>query len=313
MLFSISGLSFAEGGTKLRIGLLPVADAILLIAADEKGFFKKRGIEVELVMFQSAGEKDVVAMAGSLDGEFCEIISIIVQRASEKDFVVVATTSHTNPMRRMFGLVTSPKYSDLSIADLKDKELLNSKRSITDFLTDRFFEKMGLPGDYMKRRDVRKIPVRMQLLLSGQGYASLIPEPMLTLAESAGGKVLADDRDLDMPLASVALRGDLPSETIKAFQAALAEAVSFVNANPSETLRLMEKKNLIPPDIREEFKLPLFDPKVLPYKLPDRKLFDSYVEYLQGIEVLQGKQNPEGLPVPAYEEIIWNPDSKSFK
>jgi NitT/TauT family transport system substrate-binding protein len=289
----------------LKIGLLPVADTILIIAADEMGFFEKRGIDAELILFQSAVEKDAVAMSGSLDGHFCEIISVIVQRAAERDFKVAATTSHTNPKRRMFGLVTSPGHSDLGILDMEGKELLNSKRSITDFLTDVFFTKLDLPLDYMIRKDVRKIPVRMQLLLSNQGYATLIPEPMLTVAERAGGKVLMDDRVLDMPLATVALRGDLPDEIVIAFQGALSDAVAWINSNPEAGLELMEERNLIIPEIREGYVLPLFDPNDLPYRLPDRELFDRYVEYLKNIEVLEGEKNPKGLPVPSYEETIW--------
>jgi NitT/TauT family transport system substrate-binding protein len=305
----VSGLfigtkSFADN-IPLKIGLLPIADTILLIVADEKGFFKERGIDAELIPFQSAVEKDAVAMAGSIDGHFCEIISVIVQRASGKNFKVVATTSYTNPERRMFGLVTSPGHNNLSIKDLKGKDMLNAKRTITDFLTEVFFEKLGLPPDYMEIKDVRKIPVRMQLLLSDQSYATLIPEPMLTVAEKAGGKVLMDDRVLDIPLATVALRGDLEDTVVSAFQVAIADAVTWINHNPEESVDLMVQHNLITSEMRDSYLLPVFDPKVLPYKLPDKELFEKYIKYLKRIEVLKGEANPDGLPVPSYEDVIY--------
>ena len=187
---------------------------------------------------------------------------------------------------------------------------MDAKRSITDFLADVFFERAELPRDYMSRKDIRKIQVRMQLILSGQADAAIIPEPMLTLAEKSGGKVLLDDRGLNMPLSAVALRGDLPDATVEAFRSALSDAVSWINANPEEGVALMEWRGLIYPEAREGYELPVFDPAFLPYGLPDKDLYDRNVAYLQSIEVLQGLENPEGLEVPAYEEVVWSPKSK---
>ena len=288
----------------LKIGLLPVADTILLIVASTEGFFKARGVEVELVVFQSAVEKDAAAMSGSLDGHFCEIISAMVQVASGRNFKVMAITTHTSPERRMFGLVTSPGSAGASLGDLKGETILIAKQTITDFLTDIFWERAGFEESYMERQDVRKIPVRMQLLLSNQAQATLIPEPMLSIAEKAGGAVLLDDRSLDMPLATVALRGDLPEETVKAFQLAISDAIEWINANPGEGKAIMAARSLIPPDVVEGYVLPIFDPGVLPLKLPDQKLYDRYVAYLQKIGVFKGEANPEGLAIPAYEDVV---------
>jgi NitT/TauT family transport system substrate-binding protein len=289
----------------LKFGLLPVADTILLIGAKEKGFFRERGLAVELVTFQSAPEKDAVAMSGELDGHFCEIISVIVQRASGKDFRAVAATSRTDPEKRVFGLVTSPGNAGLSLADLRGKDLLVARRTITDFLADVFWEDLGFPPDYMEKKDVRKIPVRMQLLLSDRAAATLIPEPMLSVAERAGGKVLADDRGLDMPLAVVALRGDLPDETVIAFREAIRDAVAWINENPGEGLGLMAKHNLIPPDLTDTYVLPAFDPAKLPDSLPDRALYERYLAYLAGIGVLAGEANTGGLRAPSWEDATW--------
>ncbi|MDR2460598.1 MAG: ABC transporter substrate-binding protein [Deltaproteobacteria bacterium] len=304
-LLGFSSLSTPLFAAPLKIGLLPVADTILIIAAESQGFFKARGLEVDLVFFQSAIEKDSAAMAGSIDGHFCEIISSIVQVASGKNFKVIATTTYTSPERRMFGLVTSPAAKDLSLEDLKGKRILIAKQTITDFLTDIFLEKQGLPLDYMQRQDVRKIPVRMQLLLSDQAEATLIPEPMLSVAEKANGTVLLDDRNLNMPLATVALNASLPAETIKAFQDALSDSIAWINAHPVEGKALMVMRALIPPDLEESYVLPIFDPNYLPMKLPDKELYDKYIAYLQKIGVLKGQANPEGLPVPAYEDVVY--------
>ncbi|MDR2611671.1 MAG: ABC transporter substrate-binding protein [Deltaproteobacteria bacterium] len=290
---------------RLKIGLLPIADTVLLIAAAERGYFAEKGLDVELVSFQSAVEKDAAAIAGSLDGHFCEIISAIVQQASGRDFKVVAATSATSRERRMFGLVTSPGSAGLSLAGLRGKTLLTARQTITDFLADVFFQARGLPADFMERRDVRKIPVRMQLLASDQAEATLVPEPLLTVAESAGGAVLMDDREIgDMPLAVVALSGGLPAEVCARFREALALSVAWVNSDPAAAKLLMTERGLVPPALAESYQLPVFDPAAIPGGLPDTGLYREYVGYLQRIGVLEGGPGGAGLPVPSYADVV---------
>jgi NitT/TauT family transport system substrate-binding protein len=293
---------------KLKIGLLPVADTVLVIAAAERGFFAGKGLDVELVNFQSAVEKDAAAVAGSLDGHFCEIISAIVQQASGRDFRLAAVTSATSRERRMFGLVTSPNPGGTGLESLRGKTLLTARQTITDFLADVFWKARGLPEDFMARRDVRKIPVRMQLLLSGQAEATLIPEPMLSVAEGAGGAVLMDDRELpDMPLAAVALSGSLSPAVFAAFREALSLSVAWVNSDPAAAKALMAERGLVPPQLLETYRLPAFDPARVPGILPDEALYGEYVSYLQRIGVLAGGPQGGGLPVPRYADVVPSP------
>jgi NitT/TauT family transport system substrate-binding protein len=299
--------SASHDPVRLKIGLLPVADTILITAAAERGFFARMGLQVELVNFQSALDKDAAAIAGTLDGHFCEIISVIVQQASGRDFKVAAVTSSTSPEMRMFGLVTSPDSAGLDLAGMRGRTLLTARQTITDFLADMFWRARGLPEDFMVRRDVRKIPVRMQLLVSGQGDASLVPEPMLSVAERAGGRLLMDDRELpEMPLAVVALNGRFPPRVFTAFRDALGMSVAWVNAEPAAAKALMVERGLVPPELSEVYRLPVFDPARIPMRLPEPGLYRDYVRYLQRLGTLAGGPDDEGtgLPVPGYSDVV---------
>jgi NitT/TauT family transport system substrate-binding protein len=286
-----------------------VADTILITAAAERGYFAQKGLRVELVNFQSALDKDAAAIAGTLDGHFCELISAIVQQASGRDFKVAAVTSATSAEARMFGLVTSPGSAGLSLEGMRGRTLLTARQTITDFLADMFWKGRGLPEDFMERRDVRKIPVRMQLLVSGRADATLVPEPMLSVAERAGGRVLMDDREFPgMPLAVVALDGRYPPRVFAAFREALGMSVAWVNAEPAAAKAMMVEKGLVPPDIAEAYRLPYFDPSRIPSRLPDPGLYWEYVRYLQRLGALSGGPGGgAGLPVPAYSDVVRAP------
>ncbi len=148
----------------------------------------------------------------------------------------------------MFGLVTAPGLAAQTLNDLEGRRLAVARQTIVDFLSDVFLEKAGRPLDFMARKDIRKIPVRLQMLLSGQVEAALFPEPLLSVAEAAGGRVIMDDRGLDMPLAVVALsdrRAD--PRTVESFRRALTRAGEAVNAEPDKYRALMLELRLLPP------------------------------------------------------------------
>ena len=46
-----------------------------MFTAAEKGFFEKEGLEVELILFNSAMEKDVALTAGRIEGYFGDLIT----------------------------------------------------------------------------------------------------------------------------------------------------------------------------------------------------------------------------------------------
>ena len=57
----------AAYATTVRIGILPIVDALPFFVAKEKGFFKGLPLPVELIPFRSAVERDAAFQTGKLD------------------------------------------------------------------------------------------------------------------------------------------------------------------------------------------------------------------------------------------------------
>ncbi|MDR1309830.1 MAG: ABC transporter substrate-binding protein [Deltaproteobacteria bacterium] len=307
-LAALGAAGLSADGTAVRIGTLPIADSVALHVAQRQGYFRARGLEVELIPFQSAMEKDAAALAGSIDGHFCEIGSVIVQRSLGLPFQVVAASSHTDKARRNFGLVTRPGSQAKTLDDLRGASLAIARFYIVDFLTDAFLLSRNLPLDFFDRRDIKKIPVRYQMLVSGQIEAALFPEPLLSMAEREGGTVVMDDTGLDMPLAVIALRTTLGAEAIEATREALAQAVAWINQNPQPARDLMAELRLIPPALGRDIVLPEFNPRLIPWALPSEDLFDSYVDWLARSQALAPRGSPTGgglRAAPAYADAVF--------
>ncbi|WP_337431897.1 MetQ/NlpA family ABC transporter substrate-binding protein [Bilophila sp.] len=174
----------------LKLGVLPAADTIVLHAAADEGLFAKQGLEVELIPFQSALELGAAMRAGALDGHFGDIINVLMQNESGSPQAIIATTSHSSPDNRCFGLVVSPKSKAQTLADLKGKDIAVSSATIIDFLLVQLLKQQGVAPDFLNRQDIRQIPVRLQMLLSGQIESALLPEPLVSLVEAKGARTI---------------------------------------------------------------------------------------------------------------------------
>ena len=60
---------------KIKMGILPIVDTLPLIVAEEKGYFKQAGVDVELVTFPSAVERDSALQAKAIDGSLGDLLA----------------------------------------------------------------------------------------------------------------------------------------------------------------------------------------------------------------------------------------------
>lgn len=280
----------AAESTPLRLGVLPAADAMILHVAADEGLFTAQGLAVELVPFQSALEMGAAMRAKELDGHFGDIINVLTQHTSGAPQAIVATTSRSTPRQRHFGLLVSPNSQAKDFDDLKGKNVAASSASIIDFLLDAMLKSQQAPADFMVRQEIRQIPVRLQMLMSGGVEAALLPEPLVSLLESRGARTLLDDRQLNLPLAVVAVAAasikaspELPAK----FRTALTEAARRVNADPEKYKAFMVEKKLLPAAVAQSYHMLSFDLEHTPAGLPSEADIEIFAGWMRGKGLLK--------------------------
>lgn len=292
----------ARAADVLKIGTLPAADSLILHAAREDGVFSSHGLEVENVPFQSALELGAAMRAGALDGHFGDIINVLMQNENGAPQMIVATTSHSTPNARFFGLAVSPKSSAQTLADLKGKNCSIGRATIVDFVLDSLMEQQKTEG-LLEKRDIRQIPVRLQMLLAGQIDSALLPEPLLSLVEGQGARILLDDRALDLPLAVIALRKPAQNDPaftdrVTRFRAALAEEARRINENPEAYKNMMLKLGLLSPKAAPQYAMLRFEDPLTPLGLPSEEDIRHYAAWMQENRLLK-------KGVPALADIVF--------
>ncbi len=240
---------------KIRLGILPVPDTLpLQVAAGEK-LFARHGLEVELVPFASALERDTAMQTGNLDGYFGDMVATLLLIKAGVPLSAVLVSYASTPGQPMFGLVTSPSKAKIEATALAGKSVGLSESTIIELLLDRMLPALGLAQDSLKRVDVKKLPVRLQMLLADQLDTALMPQPFLALAARRGGKILATDEELGLPLTVVCLTRTLAEDpnVLTPFLAAYAEALEHLRAEPKRYVALQIETCRIPPELAADF------------------------------------------------------------
>lgn len=283
---------------ELRLGVLPVVDTLPLLVAEEKALFKGEGLAVEIVSFQSALERDAALQAGRLDGHFGDLLNTLLLARAGVDLRILTTSYHTCPDARMFGIVTAPGLKIQDLNALQGRRVAISRSTVIEYLLDRILEAHGRKTGFVEKEEIKKMPIRLQMLISGDVPAALLPEPLLTLAEARGAQVVADDRVLNTALTVIALRlkllrtnPDLP----KRFLHAYALALEWIRNHPKDAMDLLIARTRFPPEVKGRFRIPRF-PDVGP---PSREDVEDARAWIQRKGMAER--------VPGFEEVVWSP------
>lgn len=268
---------------QLRVGILPVLDTLPLQVAKRDGLFKEQGLDVELVPFASALERDTAMQSGQLDGYFGDILATLLLIQHGVPMRIVTVSYATTPGQPMFALLRAPHVGE----DASTLDVGMSRSTIIEYLLDGMRSLPETKGLQLKNLEVKQIPIRLQMILAGQMDAALLPEPLAHLAESKGATVLATDEQLNMPLTVICLHKD-KEDLVEPFMKAYGLAVERINSAPESYRALMVETCRVPKELASSFPVYHFPEPALPTEqeiwpvqqwMLTRGMLDSMLDY----------------------------------
>jgi NitT/TauT family transport system substrate-binding protein len=179
------------------------------------------------------------------------------------DVRIATITLGVTPQEGRFVLLSSPNSNVKSVKDLAGVKIGISENSIIEYVTDKLLEQNGIKSDQVQKLSVPKIPMRLQMLGSDQIPAALLPDPLATLAEKQGAKVIIDDTKSAANVSQVVLLFrkdsiDTKREAIKKLIAVYGTAGKDFTDNPDKYRPLLIEKAKIPAPIKDTYKSPAF-------------------------------------------------------
>jgi NitT/TauT family transport system substrate-binding protein len=267
---------------KIRVGVLPVEDALPIFTAEQKGYFTKNHLEVEVVNFNSALECDAAFQAGKIDGFMGDIVGAALLENAGFDVSIVTTILGSGPKEGRFAIVAAPKSGITTVEQLKNVPIGTASNTVIDYMINASLSAKGFKPDEIKTVEIKKLPVRLQMLLSGQLQAAGLPNLMVVLAEKQGAKVIVDDtKGKNLSQTIVLFKTDfIKSNTagIERFLKSLNEAAISINKNPNAFRGLLVDKAKLPPTLANSYQVSKYPASTLPNKSD----VDNLLKWMKG-------------------------------
>jgi NitT/TauT family transport system substrate-binding protein len=242
----VLGLAPASAETiKIALPVLSLESMPIFIAQD-KGFFAKHGVEVEVIASRGGGEAMKAYISGDVQivGTGFPEVGLMRERGVDVELYFAQTSGVP------FALLARKDLGIKSVADLKGKNIaVTSPGSLTTNITRYLLKQAGLDPE----RDVGLISVGGggEILGALQGKkveAAMLFEPFVTVAVKENvADILVDvgtslDAFSSAPLAiSKAFIAKSPKEA-EGMHAALLEGLNFLHSDHAGTLALAQKK-----------------------------------------------------------------------
>ncbi|HHY40670.1 MAG TPA: ABC transporter substrate-binding protein [Syntrophaceticus sp.] len=277
--FLLAGCSQEDNSENaLKIGILPNEEVLPLYVAQEEGFFEKYGIDVEIVNFQSAAERDAAIQAGAVDGVEGDLLAVALIRQGGTPVKAVSLAMGASPEEGRFAMLAAPGTIE-NIDDLKGKTLAISKNTIIEYVADQMLLAKGIKPQEVQKVNIAKMPLRAEMLLQGEVTAAVLADPLAVHAELKGAKVLVDDTKLSENISQSVyfFRDDViksKRSAIRKFLQAYRDGAEAVAENPEKYRDLFIEKVNIPVELQSSYPVPSFSPLELPAKKDTQRVID---------------------------------------
>ena len=220
--------------------------------AYEEGFFKKNGLDVELIHIPSTSRAIRAMLAGEMAFSYTDGRTAVQAALKGVDVVMLAGAAN----RFVFSFMARPEIKNLN--DLKGKKIgITRIGSSTYTVTQWVMSRAGVKSDDYQLLQLVDVPNMMTAMLAGQVDAGALSPPTNFRARKAGLNELVDLSKEGPEYVSVAV-GSTRSfvkaneDVVRRLVRGYSEGVAFLKANKAAGIRAIQKYARIKdPDILE--------------------------------------------------------------
>lgn len=289
----------AESPIAIKVGTLPTEDSLPLWVAQDKGYIEAEGVPgFEIVVFQSAQERDAAFASGAIDAYMGDLIASANLEAAGTGVTLATVMLGTDQSQGRFGVVVPAKSPAKTLSALAGVPVGTSSATIQEYVLDGLMAEAGVDKAAVKVEEVKKVPVRFELLMSGKLKAAALPEPFLSLAESQGAVVLAEDTKSEANLSQTVLGVSDEymakpggTETIDALMRAWDKAAADINADPDAFRPLLVEQARLPKPLEATYRVNTYPT----HALPEQAEVDAVLAWMKDKGYLKAEVTYEDL------------------
>ncbi len=236
--------AYARADATIRFAsLTSISKAPPGLVAEDKGYFKKEGVDVQMKLFTS-GRAAIEAMAaGQFDiGMFGDIPGLSLLGQGFPGKIIAAGLG--GPKRQAVTVPVDSNYK--SLADLKGRRIGLTKGSTDEIALEATMRKLGLEWSDFKIVNLRP-PEKATVLKTGDVDAieAWEPVPSIIVVKKIGRRLLTADGDIPdivgVTIATEKILKERPDAVVR-FLRALNEGAQYAQSHPDEMVGFLAKK-----------------------------------------------------------------------
>jgi NitT/TauT family transport system substrate-binding protein len=254
--FALVAFACAPAGaadTTLRVATTPIDVGAEVYYAQEMGFFKKAGLDVQIQTISNGGAITAAVIAGSVDIGQGNVLSLIEAYKRGLPVTIIAPAGRYAAEKPTTQLVVAKDSPIRSAADLNGKTVAtNGVRNILELATDDWSAKNGGDNKSLKFAEM-PFSEMDPALVQGRVQAAAIAEPSLDAAKRKG-----DVRVLGNLFTAIAPHWLIGAwftnsswakshpDLARKFEDVMRETAAWANKNPDKSAEILAKYTKVP-------------------------------------------------------------------
>jgi NitT/TauT family transport system substrate-binding protein len=266
-----SGGGSSGGGaevTKLKVGVIPIADVAPLYVGIQQGFFKDENLEIEPVLAEGGAAIIPSVLSGDYQLGFSNTTSLIIAASKKLPVQIIAqgVLGGTGPDDAWDGVVARKGSGIKTPQDLEGKTIaVNTLNNIGPLTINNAMEKAG--ADYTKIKYIEiPFPDMNAALDAKRVDAAFEVEPAFSGGKAAGGTAVMHSYEEMAPNMTVATyfaskdyiakNGDI----VDRFKRAIEKSLDYSAQNPDTVRKVIGTYTEIPAAVLSKITLPVWKP-----------------------------------------------------
>jgi NitT/TauT family transport system substrate-binding protein len=287
----LSGSGYAQ--TKIKLGYMPIAEEMPKFVASDTGIFRKHGLDVEMVRFESGPDMGTALLGGSVQIGMIGTPGLINAAVAGRPIVAIvdngSNTMGTAGHEYYTGLVVLENSSIKDIGDLKGKRVaLNVLKANSEAQT--VLQVRRWNQEHPDRKvDISK-DVQFVMLPFGSMPAALekgivdaasMIEPFMTqLTQARKTRIIAPVQYAlpNWPVSFGVVRRDYAQQNadiVEKYRTAWKESVHWIHDNPDQARTIMQKYTGVPPEVAKRITLPAWSDDIRTTLKPTEQVMDG--------------------------------------
>jgi hypothetical protein len=179
--------------------MMPTLEGLPFYIARSEGIYDSLGLDLTILPFNSANDRDAVFQTGQMDGMVTDYPSAITLQAihhTELGFIfkndgylcfIVSKESRINQPEQLI-----------------EKNIAVSRNTVVEYATDQLLNKAGIKYAETNKPEISQLPLRLQMLQYNQIDASFLPDPAASIAMNSKNKSLISTQELGIEFIATA-------------------------------------------------------------------------------------------------------------